>query len=141
MMAFARLASVLLCAGMALGEVDSLTYTELGGGSLSHPLLMLCQAGGWLLLCAAAGTAWLPRLAMPAVIVGSACCLPLYAFRVAPRSVSWLATAPPSAPPQGFWQLERLALGGLLALAVMAAVQLAWWQSERSGAKQRNTAA
>ena len=121
-------ALTLVCAALALVTSDDLLGTEFGGGQLTGPLVRLCLAGGALLVVCAVLAYVRPRIAAVLTAVAALLCLPLFLYRVAPSTLSWVSSAPASALPAGAVVYDRQAIAGLFALGALIAVHLRTWR-------------
>lgn len=110
-----RAGSALLAGGLGFTLAMNLLDTEAGGGQLSGPLIRLCLGGSVVLLLCAVLVFVRPGVVGWLALLGAGSCLPLFLYRVAPSLLSWASSAPASIVQDGFFNLDPLGIGGLLA--------------------------
>ncbi len=124
---------LVICGAVALVNYLELSDTELGGGSLTGPLLDIALSGALLfVLCGLA--AWKFRaVARYLSIVAALLCLPLYVFLIAPYAILWMSSSVPSvAYPPVIFNTEAIAG---LAMIVLAGLLQFWRRSPALGGK------
>ena len=100
----------------------SLLDTEAGGGRLTGPLIRLCLAGSVVLVLCAMLAFTRRRIVSLIAMAAAVMCLPLLVYRIAPGSSAWMTDAPSSIGSAQATSADPLAIGGLIAVAVVLAV-------------------
>jgi hypothetical protein len=99
--------------------------TEFSAGSLTGPLLYLCNAGSLLLITALLLTFFYSRFAAALGLVGALSCLPLYLFLVAPGPFRRVFPGKYSVPLRTNFVWDKWSTFGILTFAFAASVCVA----------------